>query len=112
MIKKYPLKCCPWCGTTGSFRLDCNEKVYEKNFLVKIYCNNVKCNVQPCTKVIAIRKSQRKKVDWISKKIQMVVDIWNHGNMDYKGEGFCVDLEKIVKDYLDGNLGFSGYRQE
>lgn len=108
MKHTYPLKTCPWCDITAEFRMNCNEATW----LVTIGCKNMKCHVQPSTKYIPIRKKQRQNAQEIRRKIEILIDRWNNANLNFKNEGFVLDFDKIVEDFLNGKLGLPGYRQE
>jgi len=109
MKKSFPVKCCPWCGVTGSFFM---ATPLNETWLPQIKCINDKCFVKPQTRYCPIRKDQRYSVAIIYAKVNIVVNYWNSGEMCYKNEGFTIDFDELVKSFKDRTIGLPGHRQE
>jgi hypothetical protein len=88
--------------------MDCMEKTW----LPFIQCKNLKCNVKPKANYAPIRKTQRLDPEKIRKKVELAIQRWNDGSLDFKNEGFEIDYEKIVEDFKNKKLGLPGFRQE
>lgn len=103
MKKQFPLKVCPWCGLTPRFIM---HTPLEETWIPRIECWNDNCSVQPKSKYVPIRKSQRANASIIKSKIEKVVDFWNSGDLFFKNEGFELDFEEISRSFLDGSIGY------
>lgn len=109
MKHTYPIKTCPWCGETGKFSMD---TPLDETWMPRIKCKNFKCEVQPQTKYIPIRKAQRSNPQVLKEKIETVIKKWNDGNCGFINEGFELDFERIAKDFKEGSIGLPGHRQD
>jgi hypothetical protein len=113
----YPLKACPWCNMTPQFTM---RILSGETWCPRIDCANIDCEVQPTTyranifkpRNISIRNKQRENISIIREKIERVIKMWNDGNLGFNNEGFTLDYEKMVKDYLSGKIGLPGYQQQ
>ena len=108
MKHTYPVKACPWCGKTGSFRMDCSDETWTPH----IECQKSSCPVGPKSRHVPIRKAQRFDAEKIKAKVERAIGLWNGGNLPFNHEGFELDFDQIVKDFKVDRLGLPGYRQE
>ena len=108
MKQAFPLKTCPWCNQTPKFKI----RIEDDRWFITIKCEGEGCSISPSTKVISIRKTQRLSYDWIFMKIKKAVDSWNSGNLEFKNEGFYLDIEQAIQDFKDGKVGKPGFMQD
>ena len=76
---RFFIKPCPWCKKTPRLSLG-TDRYEEAPFVWFISCCNDGCMVNPSTKAITIRKTQRYNVGIMYYKIRKLIDLWNTGN--------------------------------
>lgn len=92
-IYVYGLKPCPWCKHTPTLHM-----LYDlETWIPQIKCFNLSCRVQPFSKYVPIRKTQKSNPEIIKAKIEKVIGYWNDGNPYIAKEGIELNFGLISK---------------
>ena len=98
------IKPCPWCKKTGSFLMNPDSETW----LPVIKCNNTKCimrpELRPEGKQLAIRKTGKKSLETVIKKINLCISYWNIGNPIEAIEKTVIYLDsRVIQQELQGH---------
>ena len=89
---QYPIKVCPWCYQTPSFDFALDDDTW----LLKIKCRNEICKVNPQSKYVPVRKTQKSEYPKLRQKIELCFMNWNDSLGTKAKDAFNIDYPKIL----------------
>lgn len=85
---------CPWCKVTPKFKMYLNDLTWRPH----LKCEYAYCPVNPVSKCVNIRKTQKYSALAIRDKIHIMVSQWNIHNPCKAYEGMVFEYEKIARE--------------